>query len=94
MRAIDPGFVPHGVLTAEVSLSLHPGGQVRRLVRAEAGAAQRAQEVAQGAVAEEVDPLLRQVELHLLRRALRLVDLPLRVRQLHLAAGHAGRMGA
>src|SRR5437660_791873 len=49
---------------------LDPRREVLRLVRAEAGLADRAEQVLEGAVAEEVDALLGEVELHLLSRLL------------------------
>ena len=47
---------------------LHAGGQVARVVAAEGGLAQRAQQVAQGAEAQEVDALLGELEAHRLAR--------------------------
>src|SRR5256712_634100 len=71
-------------------LGLDAGGEVLGLVRPEARLADAAQQVLQGAVAEEIDALLGEVELHLLRR---FIGHPARTEHRLLAGGHLGRLG-
>src|SRR6266404_6478056 len=71
-------------------LGLDAGGEVLGLVRPEARLADAAQEVLQGAVAEEIDALFGEVELHLLSR---LFGHPARTEHRLLAGGHLGRLG-
>src|SRR5213593_1737591 len=63
--------------------------EVLGVVGAEARLPDRAEQVLEGAVAEEVDALVGEIELHLLRRFLR--D-PARPEQRLLGARHAGRL--
>src|SRR5882762_1772617 len=71
-------------------LGFDAGGEVLGLVRPEARLADAAQQVLQGAVAEEIDALLGEVELHLLSRLFRH---PARTEHRLLAGGHLGRLG-
>src|SRR5216683_1325483 len=71
-------------------LGLDAGGEVLGLVRPEARLADAAQQVLQGAVAEEIDALFGEVELHLLSR---LFGHPARTEHRLLAGGHLGRLG-
>src|SRR5438270_3049652 len=48
---------------------------MRRVVRAEARLSERAEDVTQALVAEEVDPFVGEIELHALRRGLRQTSL-------------------
>ncbi len=71
---------------------LDAGVQVRRVVRAVARVADGRQQMTQRAVAEEVDALLRQVELDLLRRLPALVDHAATLRHLDVAARQQRRI--
>src|SRR5947208_1084414 len=71
-------------------LGLDTGREVLGLVRPEARLADASQQVFQGAVAEKIDALLGEVELHLLSRFL---GHPTRTEQWLLARGHLGRLG-
>src|SRR5437867_3239456 len=71
-------------------LGFDAGGEVLRVVGAEARLADAPQEVLQGPVAEKVDAPLGEVELHLLGRLLRHAA---GAEQRLLAGGHLGRLG-
>src|SRR3989475_20622 len=71
-------------------LGLDAGREVLGLVRPEARLADASQQVFQGAVAEKIDALLGEVELHLLSSFL---GHPTRTEQRLLARGHLGRLG-
>src|SRR5438034_1196980 len=71
-------------------LGLDAGREVLGLVRPEARLADASQQVFQGAVAEKIDALLGEVELHLLSR---FFGHPARTEQRLLARGHLGRLG-
>ena len=65
---IDIEHVPELVLLA-VAVGFDSGGEMRGIVRPEARFPERAQDVAEALVAEEVDPLVGEIELDALGRA-------------------------